>query len=371
MEIKHLKRSGALVALALFLVGCQTVPNTDDVAPAETDQTAQTEVEEAEGNQIGVSYYQPFIKDDRYVVNTARGLTAGETSEANRMNMEMQVYQGMQETFPTDQYMIQEGQSINEEMLAEWLSRKSEDHPSGLNPEDINVPRYLNTILGFDLYHATGDENQTLGGLALGIAINNADQPNDDQEAVAIDQDTALEQGKAIAQEVLNRLRSSDKYVDVPIQFFIFHNAPADDISGGEMLSSTVVSEDSTSFGDWTDTNVMNVAYGVEEAPNKEDTTLFERYRNEIEDFFPELSGLAGIGRYEDGRLDGLDIKITTPVNGYSETIALLKHAGDVANNTFNQGIRITITAKGPSGITGQAIREAKTANFVIQPTVQ
>ncbi|MCI5775109.1 MAG: CamS family sex pheromone protein [Aerococcus sp.] len=370
MESKHLKRSGALLAIALFWAGCQTVPDADEGAPdnASAEQSAQTAEDENQGG--GGAYYQPFIRDNRYVVSSSRGLMSGNSSQANQMNMETQMYRLMQDTFPTDQYVLQEGQAVNEDILSEWLARKSKDHPNGLNPEQADAPKYLNTMLEYDLYHASGDENQTLGGIALAIAINDSDQLNDDQEAVAIDQKTALKQGKAIAQEVLNRLRNNKKYVDVPIQFFIFHNAPADDISGGEMISSTVVSEDSTSFGDWSDTNTMNVAYGAEEAPNKEDSTLFERYRNDIEDFFPELSGLAGIGHYKDGRLGALDITINTPVNGYSETVALLTHAGEVANNTFNQGIRITITTKGPSGITGQATREAKAANFTIQPTV-
>lgn len=362
MKAQRLWQSSLLVAAVLVMgAGCQVLPeSTPSQSGSESAQTESTQ------SNTPAGYYPAVIKDDRYTLNEARGLAVGTTSQANRDSMEQATYRLLTQSFPTEDYRLREGEVITKEQLASWLAAKSNDNKDGLNPEksasdkaENFEPHYLNTILEYDLLSNKQENSDQLKAISLTLVMNSEDQASADATKVAIDQATAIKQGKTMAQEVLNRVRKQDKYRQVPIQFYLFYNAPADHLAGGSIVASTQVSPDSTSFGDWTTHNTQQVTFGVDEAPNQEDTTNFERYRQEVETLFPELSGLSGVGAYNDGKLEQMTVTIHIPFDGYSETAALAQQAITKANSTFNKNLTMTIKIEGPSGSTALAQRQS------------
>ncbi|MDO4670696.1 MAG: CamS family sex pheromone protein [Aerococcus sp.] len=359
MKARRLLKSSLLVASVLVMgVGCQVLPDSTPNQASNEAGTSQNEPQTEKG------YYPAVIKDDQYPLNEARGLSVGTSSQANREQMERSTYQMLSETFPTTDYRLREGQVITKDQLSSWLGAKNNDNKDGLNPEKSASdkendfePHYLNTILEYDLLGNKQDTKDKLQAISLTLVLNQEDQASADSKVVAIDKDTAIKQGKTIAQEVLNRLRQKEEYKQIPIQFYLFYNAPADDLSGGSVVASTQVSPDSRAFGDWTTYNTEQVTLGVDKAPNQEDTTNFERYREEVATVFPELSGLSGVATYEDGKLEQLTITVHTPFDGYSETAALTQQAITKANSTFSKNINIKIKVQGPSGNTALAER--------------
>ncbi|MDO4680641.1 MAG: CamS family sex pheromone protein [Aerococcus sp.] len=361
MKAPRLLKSSLLMATVLLLsAGCQTLPeSTNDQSNSEA---ATTKTDTTAAAQRG--YYSPVIKDDRYALNDARGLSVGNTSQANRENTERSTYRMLTESFPPDDYQLKEGAVISKDQLSKWLGAKTKDNSEGLNPEKSDSgkandfePHYLNTIFEYDLMGNKQENSDKLQAISLTLVLNSEDQATSDSKMVTIDQKTAIKQGKSIAQEILNRLRQQKDYQEIPIQFYLFYNAPSDNLAGGSIVSSTQVSPDSSSFGDWEDNNAQHIAFGVDKAPNQEDTTKFDRYRQSVVTLFPELSGISGVGLYQDSKLSQLTLTIHTPFDGYSETVALMEQAIAQANSTFDKNLNINIKIQGPSGNTASAQR--------------
>lgn len=142
---------------------------------------------------ISDSYYKMVLP---FKAGKARGLTA------DRLNTRLDIDEfetGLmrlaQDTFPTDDYLYQEGQYLDEDTVLSWLDRKKEGSDLkkakkadanfqnlGLNPvppnsgsakeKNENSPIYLASMLEQD-YLVRKDKNSIqLGGIMIGLALN-------------------------------------------------------------------------------------------------------------------------------------------------------------------------------------------------------
>ncbi|KAA9302238.1 MULTISPECIES: CamS family sex pheromone protein [Aerococcus] len=368
---------GLLACLALALAGCQTPDQAEEGQAqdqAQSGQEAQTDDQEAPA--LSINHYPAAIEEGHYKMSESRGLMARPTSEANMRNFEEGLYRIAEGQFSTEEYYFQEGQLITREMANQWLGAKTEDNPEGLNPEasasdkrEDYQPKYLNSILEYNFMKKDDEDNYKLEGVTIGLALNSEDtfSNGESQEKIAIDKDQALEHGKQIAEEVVARIRKDKKYAKLPIQVALFYNGPTDSLAGGA-YAAEVVSVAGTAFSDWENYDTQNHALGVDSGAAEEDNVAFARFTSEVEDFFPRLSGISGVGTYEEGRLSQIDIEINTQFDGYSEIIALVQHTMNTANTIFrnNRGA-ITIRVEGPSGMRAIMERQAGENNFTYE----
>lgn len=351
--LKKLRGLAVLSVLTMALTACQQF---EDIANQEDSQNNDSQNEATQ--QLSEDYYQAVIEDNTYDVNNTRGLQAGPSSDANMKNMEKGLYELAQGVFPTDDFLFREGKVISEDQANAWLGVQSDDNPEGLNPSGYNSnnrdnfePRYLNTILEYNLMQENEEGNLSLQGISIALAMNESDTfTNDDnEEKVEIDRETQIAKGKEMAQTIVSKIRENEDYQSIPIQVAIFINAAVDDIGGGSFATEAMVSEGSE-LNDWVDYNVDYVVYGVDSAPNEEDGEAVSQFQSEVEGLFPQLSGISGVGRYVDDNLDSLHITINSQFDGYTETLALTQKAIDAASNLFNKNLAIEIEIHSPSG---------------------
>lgn len=338
----------------------------------DTARKDQEQVADDVAEQLSAGYYSAVIKDGYYALSDSRGVVAGNTSQANMKNMERGLYQLAQGAFPTDQYALKEGSVISDKEAITWLSAQTKENPDGLNPaksESTKLsdyePKYLNSILEFNFTQADKNGEHQLKGIAIALSMNSVDvfTNSDTEEEIVIDPETSLSKGKEMAIKIIARIRENKSYKDVPIQIALFQNKPSGNLAGGSFVAEAI-SNQGTELSQWVSHEREFIAFNVDEAPNAEDETAFTRFRNNVEGFFPRLSGLAGVGRYEEGKLGQINIAINTQFDGYTEVVALTQFAIDEATNNFRNDVPINITIETPSGVAAVLSREAGSSTF-------
>lgn len=374
LKLKKFKTLSILLVATLALAACQNdqADTSESAGSASQASSNNTEEQQSKTSQLSTEYYPSYINDGTYQVNGALGYQAGASSQANAENLQRGLYDLAKNIFATEDYSIQEGQVIGEEKTNEYLKAKSDKAPEGLNPSGANAetldefePRYLNAIMEYDFV----DQEGNIAGISLGLGMNYSDTftTESESEEVEITSEQRIEQGKQIAEQLVADIRENEAYADTPIHVAIFENEESGDLGGGT-FTTDAVSSSGNSFGDWSTYNQDFIVYGVDDAPNEEDTVSFTRFRDQIQGFYPQLSGLSGVGYYQDNELQNVSIVINSQFDGHSEIIALSQQAISTASSVFNNNIEIQIQVVTADGVRALLTRskDSDTFNYVL-----
>lgn len=373
LKIKKFKTLSILLVATLALAACQNdQADSTESAGSASQTSSNSEEQQTKTDQLSTEYYPSYINDGTYQVNSGAGITAGTSSQANSENLERGLYDLAKNIFSTEDYSIQEGQVLGEEKTIAFLKAKSDDNPEGLNPTDSlsetldgYEPRYLNAIMEYDFV----DENGKIAGISIGLGMNYSDTFNSGSETkeVEIPSEERIEQGKQMAETIVSNIRQDEAYADTPIHVAIFENEESGDLGGGT-FKTDAVSSSGDSFGDWSTYNQDFVVYDVDDAPKEEDTVSFTRFRDQIQSFYPQLSGLSGVGYYQDNEQQSVNIVINSQFDGYSEVIALSQQAISTASSVFNNNIEIQIQVVTADGVRALLTRDkdSDTFNYVL-----
>ena len=367
LKIKKFKTLSILLVATLALAACQN-DQADSTESAGSASQSSSSSEEQQTSQLSTEYYSSYISDGTYQTNSASGITAGVSSQANAENLERGLYDLAKNMFPTEDYSLQEGQVIGEDQTLAYLTAQSDENPDGLNPSGYASttmegfePRYLNTLMEYDFV----DQDGNIAGISIGLGMNYSDTFTSDSnsEEVEITSEERIEQGKQMAETIVAGIRENEAYADIPIHVAIFENEESGDLGGGT-FSTDAVSSSGNSFGDWSTYNQDFVVYAVDDAPNEEDTVSFTRFRDQIQSFYPQLSGLSGVGYYQDNELQNVNIVINSQFDGYSEVIALSQQAISTASSVFNNNIEIQIQVVTADGVRALLTRNKDSDTF-------
>lgn len=367
LKIKKFKTLSILLVATLALAACQN-DQADSTESAGSASQSSSSSEEQQTSQLSTEYYSSYISDGTYQTNSASGITAGASSQANAENLERGLYDLAKNIFSTEDYSIQEGQVIGEDKTIAFLKAQSDENPEGLNPSgarsetlDGYEPRYLNSIMEYDVV----DQDGNVAGISIGLGMNYSDTFNSESETqeFEITSEERIEHGKQMAEKIVSNIRQDDAYADTPIHVAIFENEESGDLGGGT-YTTDAVSSSGNSFGDWSTYNQDFVVYAVDDAPNEEDTVSFTRFRDQIQSFYPQLSGLSGVGYYQDNELQNVNIVINSQFDGYSEVIALSQQAISTASSVFNNNIEIQIQVVTADGVRALLTRNKDSDTF-------
>nr|WP_321292896.1 CamS family sex pheromone protein [uncultured Trichococcus sp.] len=353
-----------LLASCGQLAETQTTENTTKNGPEKvTVQTTQ--------NQLSTDYYPALIVDGKYQFSQNRGVSLSLNSTANIKDFEADLLDVAKNVFPTDQYFFQEGQVIDYDTTRLWLGRYSDSNPDGLNPTDngstdaaTREPIYLEQILEQD-YMIQNENGFELAGMAIGLAMNSVDyyKVNDVPMEQAISRDKLEEQAKAYADTIISRLRQTEGLESIPIVIGIYEQTAQDSPIGGVYLFEGVSTE-GTAISEWITRNESKVVFPLQSGTQTEESSNFDNFKNEVQDFFPNLNGIVGEGKYIDGQLMSLEIDIMTQFYGETEIIAFTQHVTDAAGRFLPQNIPVEITIESINGIESFLTRETNSQGF-------
>ena len=377
-EVKKKKRSwkiAGMIASLFLLASCTSTKDTPE-AKVTNDSEQNTVPAQPTSNQLSNDYYRALIVDGEYQTSQNRGVSLDLNSSVNMKDFESDLLEIAKKAFPTDQYFFQEGQIISTDTASSWLGRQSEENPDGLNPKDNDKtdsnersPEYLSQILEQNFMTQT-EKGFELGGIAVGLAMNQIDyySVKDENKNFSfyeqpLDVDTVVEKAKEYGNEIVSRLRDETNLESLPIVVGIFLQSPKDSLAGGVYILEGQSTE-GRSVNEWVQRNEQKILFPNLDGEGAEVDSQFDNFKNDIQTFFPNLSGVTGVGLYRDGKILSLHVDIMTQFYGETEMIAFTQQITDAATRYLPSNIEIEVKVESINGIEAFLNRPANTQTF-------
>lgn len=376
------------LVLMLLLAGC--APNLDgkDITEETTDDSAKAIIPKY---QISDSYYRTILP---FEASAARGqVVSNMNTRYDMTEMEMGLMRIAQEDFSTETYLFKEGQFLDSNTVKSWLQREftkdqlkkkemEEDENLGLNPVDPGSgdidernkenPLYLAHILEHNYMVKKSDDTVGLGGVVIGLALNSVHYYQKEAYGATFETEISdkamLEEGKKIAEEVLNRLRKMDGLGEVPITIALFRQESNTSVVPGNFVSYTHVSKGKNSISSWKDLNEKYMLFPSEEAKevHRDENTIFLNFKQDVEKYFPNFNGVIGRGFYIDNQLQELKIEIPIQFYGKTEAIGFTQYVTGLVMEHFPEYIAVEVTVSSVYGEESLIVRKANTTEPIV-----
>jgi protein involved in sex pheromone biosynthesis len=392
--LNHLKKK-LLLVLAGFLVLTACAPNFGEQEEI-VQETEDEEKEKAIIPKYNISdlYYKMILP---FKQGEARGLVSKQLNTRLDIDeFETGLMRVAQDTFSPDKYLYQEGQYLKGDIIQRWLQRKvigddlkaaqaaakSKDKNNtgadeqytelGLNPalpegNDLETlhaenPIYLAHMLEHN-YLIRNEDTVELGGVVIGLAMNSVyyyRQQDGYAREKKISRSELLSKGKEIAQEVINRVRNTKGLEKVPIVIAIYEQEKKSSIVPGNFVAKNVVKENSNSLGKWEGIEEDYYFFPSDEATSdyRDDAQMFSRFKGDVEEFFPNYTGVIGKAFYKNGELNYLDIEIPMQFYGKAEVIAFTQFVTGKVMEYFPDYMTLEVNIMSNSGQEALIVKE-------------
>lgn len=370
----------------LLLTAC--APNfgeQEEIVQETEDESKETAI--IPKYNISDSYYKMILP---FKQGEARGLVSQQLNTRLDIDeFETGLMRVAQDTFAPDKYLYQEGQYLKGDVITSWLRRKltgealaqakaeakengEEFVDLGLNPalsgegglekQNAENPIYLAHMLEHNYLVREGDTVE-LGGVVIGLAMNSVHYFNQEDGYARehkISRSEILEKGKEIAQEVTNRLRNTNGLENVPIVIAIYEQEKKSSIVPGNFIAKTTVKQGTNTLGKWEAINEDYYFFPSTEATNdyRDDAQMFNRFKQDIEEFFPNYTGVIGKAFYKNDELNYLDIEIPMQFYGKAEVVAFTQFVTGKVMEYFPSYMTLEVNIMSTSGQEALVLKE-------------
>ena len=387
------KSIGLLLCATLLLSGCGR-NIVEQEAESETIKDEKVVVQNYQMDETSYRLVLPFKASE------ARGMTVSNLNNRLDINkFEMGVMNLSKTQFSPDKYYYQEGQYLDKRTIRNWLAREMSDaefkkaqkkddtvENIGLNPvlvtkgKDLETaneesPLYLASILEQNYLVKKNDDQLTLSGVSIGLAMNSVHYYNQEQgypREAEISNKEILRQGKAMAKTIVSRMRGIKGLEEVPIFVSIFKQEASSSITPGVCMATALVDKGSAEIKEWATVKENYVIFPSDEAAQsyREDTVSFNNFKSNIEKYFPNYTGVIGTGYYVDGNLT--DMTITIPVQFYSQTeiTGFTQYVTSLVLKYYTENIKVSVeisSASGPEAVITKERGEKKPSVYIYQ----
>ncbi|BDZ30441.1 CamS family sex pheromone protein [Lactiplantibacillus sp. WILCCON 0030] len=365
MNIKRIRTVGLVAVLAMALAACGNLKNSSFGSNSTSTTTTGSKTTTTTGSTDS-EFYQGVIKNGRYTPSKSRGVSVAQNDNVmNLKSFETGLLDVSKKQFSTSKYVYQEGQYLNTATVQNWLGRKSKSNAEGLNPVNngkkgatTRNPIYLQQLEEQDYMIQSGSK-LTLGGVTVGLGMNSVDYYTKVQYGATYEtdiSDTVLtEQGKKMANTVLQRLRQKSALKSVPIVLALYKQSSNDSLVGGNMVAYAVSKNGSTAISDWKSLNWQNYVFPAtseskNSGANSNDESDFSSFKSHVQNFFPNLSGVTANAHYKDKSLSKLSVNVTTKFYSETEIISFTQYLATAAKRYLPSGVPVEITVKSANG---------------------
>nr|WP_197969970.1 CamS family sex pheromone protein [Mesobacillus harenae] len=374
----------AALSIMLLLSGC--APNfqkQEEVVQQKDNDTKEKAI--IPKYKISDQYYRTIMP---FEAGKARGLVVNNLNTRYDIHeFETGLMRVAQNNFDANQYVFKEGQYLDSGTVRSWLNRKyTEDQLKeqkldksdnlGLNPEmpskgkieELNKdnPIYLAHILEHNYLVPVQGEKSTyqLGGVVIGLALNTVHYYQKEAYGATFEEKIPREvverEGKKIAEQVLSRLRGIDELKDVPITIAMFEQKNRTSVIPGNFFAYSHVPKGSSNLGDWENIDEKYVLFPSDnaKADHREDWTLFENFRQDVETYFPNFSGVVGRAFYAEGQMHEMRIDIPIQLYGKAEVIGFTQYVTGLVMERFPDYIAVEVTISSVNGEEALVVRK-------------
>jgi protein involved in sex pheromone biosynthesis len=371
-----LKKWGILGLSLILLTGCFSImPQEEEQIVEERNEQEQEQVVEVVPQIITPdNFYQSVLYDGSYLHGESRGY--GNSVVYNRLDLdqlEMGLTRIAQQYFDPETYFFREGQFIERNTLNSWLMRYDEEsNPQGLNPalgeggdmreREESQPRYLSHILEHNYLVEDSNGQLNLGGIVIGLSMNSVYNFRVEDEQgryyfyeLPLSDNMIEQEGQRIANEILTRLRSDDMqegaFKDIPIVFALFREQPRESVIPGNFIARSKA-EARSDLDKWQRINESYYLFPSSEATQeaRNEADQFQRFKDDVQEFFDTYIGVVGKGRYVDNQVQELNIEIPLRFQGKAEIVALSQYVASQVQQRFQEHYKVSVTITSVAG---------------------
>ncbi|UOY91609.1 CamS family sex pheromone protein [Ectobacillus sp. JY-23] len=374
-----MKKLALCISLGLILTGCAPSFQKDEKIVQKVGKSKENSI--IPSYSISDEYYKSIIPFEE---GAARGLVVqGLNSRLDIDEFETGLMRIAQESFSTKDYLFQEGQFLSRDTVQQLVQRKRTDAQQaeaekrqnnlnkkvkvpnlGLNPpydkdapgsvEDKNAksPIYLSNILEHNYMIKNGNGEVEIGGVVIGLAMNSVHYYNLPPEQGGYPRETPipegemLEQGKKMAQAILDVLVKQEKWRDVPVTFAIYRQEAKSSLVPGHFVTYTKLDKGETKVGDWDSIDERYYLFPSEAGKKdyREDNTKIENFKSDIAEYFPNnFTAVVGRGFYKDKQIQELKLDIPVQFNGKAEVIGFTQFVTGLIMEHFPNYVKVEV----------------------------
>jgi protein involved in sex pheromone biosynthesis len=375
-----------LLSLFLLLSGCAPNFNKQEEVVQEKQDSNEKEKAIIPKYKISDKFYRTILP---FEPSKARGMVVAELNTRNDISeFETGLMRLAQSSFNPDQYLFQEGQALDTNTVKLWLNRKcspsqlkevglSEAENIGLNPQDDkkcspgargDTPIYLASILEHNYLIKKEEDTVQLGGVVIGIALNSIHYYQPEEYGAIFEKKIPRadmeKEGKKIASEVLRRLRGMPGLKDLPIMIGLFEQESKASVVPGHFFSYTVSTKGSTNIDKWEKVDERYYLFPSTEATDdhRDDVTSFLNFKQDVEEYFPNFTGVIGKAFYTGDQLQNLNISIPIQFYGRAEAIGFTQYVTGLVMEHFPEYISVQVDISSVSGPEALIVRKAEQA---------
>ncbi|USQ69226.1 CamS family sex pheromone protein [Companilactobacillus allii] len=349
---KFIKATALVIMCSLLLTACGNLQDSG-LSSGGSDSSSKSTVQTASSSDT--SSYDVLMSNGKYKTSAISGITASDNSNTfNSRSFESGLLNLSKQQFSTNSYVFQEGQVLSAATVTDWLGRKSKKNPTGLNPasngsksETKRAPMYFQQMLEED-YLQKQDGKYKLAGISIGIAMNKIDYYQKKQYGATyqttITREEQKTEGQRVAKEVVKRLRKRSNVGNIPITVGLYSVAPEDTLVGGTYFQYSV--SKSGDLGNFKDLGYKNQVLPVvndETAINSGDSDSFSNFKDNIQDYFPNLSGVTAQAHYDGTTLKSMDITINTQFDGLAQVTSFTQFVQQSASKYLPTNVDLDI----------------------------
>lgn len=355
---------------AVMLAGCAPSQKEEAKLVQDSEETA-VETTIIPSSQIDDSYYKTLIP---YKESASRGLVVSNLyTKYDVKEVESGLMRLSQNQFDTENYFFQEGQYITTEVAGSWLAR-ADQAEGGLNPtvpegasaevRAKEYPVYLSHIVEQNYLKNTGDNKIGLAGVSIGLAMNSIYYYQKEQYGEYYEEpisESELEkQGKAMAEEILTRLRANSALADVPIVIGLFKQNARNDIVPGTYFTYSVAEKGEKALGEWNNVDEKYILFPTEDTEDayRNVNNSFENFKQDVDKYFSNYTSVIGTGFYKNKEIQKLSIEIPIQFYGTAEIIGFTQYLSGILVNHFSTDLPIELSITSVNGPEALIIKE-------------
>ncbi|MFE8701320.1 CamS family sex pheromone protein [Cytobacillus sp. FJAT-54145] len=377
-----MRKISIVAILILILSGC--APNFQKQEEVVQNKEDSKETAIIPKYKISDQYYRTILP---FKPSEARGLVVGNLNTRYDIDeLETGLMRIAQHNFDPDKFLFQEGQVLDRETVGLWLNRQytpqqlkernlTEEENIGLNPLDSGQgdvktrneenPIYLAHIIEHN-YLVNSEGTVRLGGVVIGLAMNSVHYYQEIQYGptfeTKIERSVMEREGKKIADQVLKRLRNSDKLKDVPITIALFEQASRSSVVPGNFFAYAHAPKGSSKLDGWQTVDEKYFLFPSPEATNahRDDVTFFLNFKQDVEAYFPNFNGVIGEAFYIGDQLHDLSITIPIQFYGKAEAVGFTQYVTGLVMEHFPNYISVEVQISSVNGPEALIVREAE-----------
>lgn len=327
---KTMKFAMSIVTAASLsvLAGCSLLPGLGEDAPEPATPSISPVVEVSE------DYYGSMPP---YKQNQTRGMLSERSYRIDFSHLELGLLEIARETYPTTDYLFQEGQQIKRETVEAWLSRKK-NNPSGMNPD--KGPNLLVHVLEHDYLDK---EKMQLAGMVLGLSLSPVYQDATGQDKMYTT-DELRAKGQQLAARIVQAVRAEHPQIPMVIALYQVPEKSSTLVPGRFILTGTVNANEN-GIAKWQPIDEEFFLFPGDAVEEKypQHSLQYDKLKRQTQSLFGEYIGLTGVGRYMGGKLTELTVTATAEYDSRTEVLQFTQFAAAEINRLFEKDVHVNL----------------------------